>query len=205
MSKVQTSIQKRGWLILVFMFVTVVFTFRSFSQAAAVFITSIFGLSGVIWGHYFHGFQMSIFSIFGMIALIGIMVNDALVLISALNINLKRGMEYIEALKKASFSRFRPILLTSLTTVAGLAPLIFEKSMQAQFLIPMAIAIAYGLLMATFLTLIFLPVILLSFNRLKQIINWLKSGNFKKDRSQFESAVIELEYEKIVDSQNDKA
>lgn len=204
MGKVQSSIKERGWLILVFMFVTVVLTFRSFSQASAVFITSVFGLSGVIWGHYIHGFQMSIFSIFGMIALIGIMVNDALVLISALNINLKRGMEYVEALKKASFSRFRPILLTSLTTVAGLAPLIFEKSMQAQFLIPMAIAIAYGLLMATFLTLIFLPVLLLILNRVKQVVNWLVSGEFKTNRSQVERAVIELEYERIVENENDK-
>ena len=181
------------------MFVTVVLTFRSFSQAAAVFITSIFGLAGVIWGHFIQGFQMSIFSIFGMIALIGIMVNDALVLISALNINLKKGMDYVEALKKASYSRFRPILLTSLTTVAGLAPLIFEKSMQAQFLIPMAIAIAYGLVMATFLTLVFLPSILLILNRVTQVLDWLITNKFKKNRSEVESAVVELEYERKVD------
>lgn len=199
MGKVQKSMNARGGFILLFMFITVVLTFRSFSQAAAVFITSIFGFAGVVWGHYIHGYQMSLFSIFGMIALIGIMVNDALVLISALNINLKRGMEFVAALKKAAISRFRPILLTSLTTVAGLAPLIFEKSMQAQFLIPMAIAIAYGLIMATFLTLVFLPSILLIFNKWKVVKTWLMTGKVEKDTKNVERAVIELEYERLVD------
>lgn len=199
MMKVQKSIKSRGWMILLFMFITVVLTFRSFSQAAAVFITSVFGFSGVIWGHYIHGFQMSIFSIFGMIALIGIMVNDALVLISALNINLKRGMEFIPALKKAGLSRFRPILLTSVTTVAGLAPLIFEKSMQAQFLIPMAIAIAYGLLLATFLTLVFLPSILILFNKMNKVYFWLKTGVVAENDAESEPAVRELAHEKNVD------
>lgn len=196
--KVMRSVKSRGWLILLFMFITVVLTFRSFSQAAAVFITSIFGFAGVIWGHMIHGYQMSLFSFFGMIALIGIMVNDALVLISALNVNLKRGMPYIDALKKAATSRFRPILLTSVTTIAGLAPLIFEKSMQAQFLIPMAIAIAYGLIMATFLTLIFLPSILLVFNKWKIVIHWLKTGNVIKEGEQVERAVVELEFEEML-------
>jgi len=199
MGKVQKSMSARGGFILLFMFITVVLTFRSFSQAAAVFITSVFGFAGVVWGHYIHGYQMSLFSIFGMIALIGIMVNDALVLISALNINLKRGMEFIAALKKAAISRFRPILLTSLTTVAGLAPLIFEKSMQAQFLIPMAIAIAYGLIMATFLTLVFLPSILLIFNKWKVVKTWLMTGKVEKATENVERAVIELEYERLVD------
>ena len=199
MGKVQKSMNARGGFILLFMFITVVLTFRSFSQAAAVFITSIFGFAGVVWGHYIHGYQMSLFSIFGMIALIGIMVNDALVLISALNINLKRGMEFVAALKKAAISRFRPILLTSLTTVAGLAPLIFEKSMQAQFLIPMAIAIAYGLIMATFLTLVFLPSILLIFNKWKVVKTWLMTGKVEKATENVERAVIELKYERLVD------
>lgn len=201
MGKVMRSVKSRGWMILLFMFVTVVLTFRSFTQAAAVFITSIFGFAGVVWGHMFHGFQMSIFSMFGMIALIGIMVNDALVLISALNVNLKNGMDYLPALKKASLSRFRPILLTSVTTIAGLAPLIFEKSMQAQFLIPMAIAIAYGLLMATFLTLVFLPSILLSFNKLNKVYFWLKTGKVAHRDADTEAAVREMEAEKLVNDE----
>jgi multidrug efflux pump subunit AcrB len=196
--KVSDSFSKRGGLILLFMFITVALTFRSFSQTAAVFITSIFGFAGVVWGHYIHGFQLSLFSFFGMIALIGIMVNDALVLISALNINLKNGMPYIDALKKAALSRFRPILLTSATTVAGLAPLIFEKSLQAQFLIPMAIAIAYGLLMATFLTLVFLPSILLILNGFKKITHWLITGDATTKRAELEAAVKELKTEQEI-------
>jgi multidrug efflux pump subunit AcrB len=201
MGKVMRSIKSRGWMILLFMIVVVVLTFRSFTQAFAVFITSIFGFAGVVWGHMFHGFQMSIFSMFGMIALIGIMINDALVLISALNVNLKRKMDYIPALKKAALSRFRPILLTSITTIAGLAPLIFEKSMQAQFLIPMAIAIAYGLLMATFLTLVFLPSILLLFNKFNKIYFWLKTGTVAKRDADTEAAVRELEAEQLVNKE----
>ncbi|MBO72537.1 MAG: RND transporter [Flavobacteriales bacterium] len=201
-AKVGVSVQKRGWIILLFMFVTVVLTFRSFTQAIAVFITSIFGFSGVVFGHFIHDYQLSMFSFFGMIALIGIMVNDALVLISALNINLKSGMKYKEALKKAAVSRFRPIVLTSVTTIAGLAPLIFEKSMQAQFLIPMAIAIAYGLLTATFLTLIFLPITLYSLNSIKVVIHWLQTGKVLKNKSeQLEASVKELKYERLIDEE----
>ena len=198
-AKVGVSVQKRGWIILVFMFVTIVLTFRSFTQAIAVFVTSIFGFSGVVFGHFIHDYQLSMFSFFGMIALVGIMVNDALVLISALNINLKRGMSYEEALKKAAFSRFRPIVLTSVTTIAGLAPLIFEKSMQAQFIIPMAIAIAYGLLVATFLTLVFLPITLYSLNFFKVIAHWLITGEiFKNNSEKLESSVKELKFEHLV-------
>lgn len=197
-AKVSSSFKKRGGLILLFMVITVALTFRSFSQTAAVFITSIFGFAGVVWGHYIHGFQLSLFSFFGMIALIGIMINDALVLISALNINLKNGLEYMEALKKAALSRFRPILLTSATTIAGLGPLIFEKSLQAQFLIPMAIAIAYGLIMATFLTLVFLPSILLVLNGLKKYVHWLATGKVVHEREALEAAVKELETEQQI-------
>lgn len=201
--KVAASIKERGWMILLFMFITVVLTFRSFSQAIAVFFTSIFGFAGVIIGHLIHGYQMSLFSIFGMIALIGIMINDALVLISALNINLKRGLPFVDALKKAALSRFRPILLTSVTTVAGLAPLIFEKSMQAQFLIPMAIAIAYGLLLATFLTLVFLPALLYVFNRLKVIIHWLITKKvYWENGEEIERAVKELKYEQLLEDKD---
>ena len=196
------KVGERGWIFLLFMFITVTITFRSFTQAFAVFLTSLFGFAGVIWGHFIHGYQMSLFSIFGMIALIGIMVNDALVLISALNINIKKGMEYVPALKKAAISRFRPILLTSITTIAGLAPLIFEKSMQAQFLIPMAIAIAYGLIMATFLTLVFLPSVLLVLNQINKVLSWLVTGKVYQKDKEVEPAFKELKYERMIDDSN---
>ena len=111
-----------------------------------------FSLIGVAWGHWLHGFPINISSFLGIIALIGIVVNDGLVLIGKFNSNLKTGMKFDDALLAAGKSRFRPIFLTSITTVAGLGPLIFEKSLQAQFLIPMAVSIAYGILVATLLT-----------------------------------------------------
>ena len=119
------------------------------------------------------------------------MVNDGLVLIGKFNSYLKEGMQYDTALYEAAKSRFRAIFLTSLTTIAGLAPLIFEKSRQAQFLIPMAISIAYGIGIATILTLVVLPIYLSLSNSLKVNIRWLISGK-RVPREQVEPAVIEL-------------
>jgi multidrug efflux pump subunit AcrB len=108
----------------------------------------------------------------GFIALIGILINDTLVFIGAFNINLEQGQDFKEALVNASLSRFRPILLTSLTTIAGLAPLILEKSRQAQYLIPMAVTLAYGLMISTVLVLIVLPILLDYMNQFKRFIKW---------------------------------
>ena len=135
-----------------------------------------FSIIGVAWGHFIHGFAINVLSALGIIALIGIMVNDGLVLITRLNSNLKSGLKYDDALYEAGKSRFRAIFLTSLTTVAGLAPLIFEQSRQAQFLIPMAISIAYGIAIATVLTLVLLPVGLSLVNSLKTGTKWLATG-----------------------------
>jgi multidrug efflux pump subunit AcrB len=125
-----------------------------------------------------------------VIALIGILVNDALVFVAAYNQNLKEGMKVREAVLEAGLSRFRPILLTSVTTIAGLAPLILNKSFQAQFLIPMAISLAYGLLVITFLTLLILPVYLLFLNDMRVWIVWLWTGK-KPSQESVEPAVKE--------------
>ena len=130
----------------------------------------------------------------GIIALIGIMVNDGLVLISKFNSYLKEGMLFDEALYKAGKSRFRAIFLTTITTVAGLVPLIFETSRQAQFLIPMAISIAYGIIIATFLTLLTLPILLSFANYVKVYVKWFFSGE-KPTRESVERAIKEMEYE----------
>jgi multidrug efflux pump subunit AcrB len=134
-------------------------------------------LPAVAWGHWIHDFPVNILSMLGIIALIGIMVNDGLVLISKFNSNLKEGLAFDDALFEAGRSRFRAIFLTSITTVAGLAPLIFEESRQAQFLIPMAVSIAYGIGFATVLTLVVLPIFLAFSNYLKKNIKWLITGN----------------------------
>ena len=113
-----------------------------------------------------------------MIALIGILVNDALVFVAAYNVNLKRGMEVKTAIWEAGMSRFRPIVLTSITTVAGLAPLMLNKSFQAQFLIPMAIAVAFGLLFVTVIILVLLPIYLQWINPLHRSWVWIKRGDW---------------------------
>ncbi len=162
--------------ILILMFMIVVFTFRSFMQAVVVFLLIPFSMIGVAWGHFFQGYILSMLSTFGAIALIGIVINDSLVFVNAMNRYLKQGQDFMTAVTNAGINRFRPVLLTSVTTIAGLAPLMFETSHQAQFLSPMAISVAYGLLFGTILTLLLLPSLLVLFNKLKVRIYWLIKG-----------------------------
>ncbi|WP_282041019.1 efflux RND transporter permease subunit [Winogradskyella flava] len=166
-----------GWIILGLIYIVIAFTFRSYSQPLILLLLIPFSLPAVAWGHWIHDFPVNILSMLGIIALIGIMVNDGLVLISKFNSNLKEGMLFDDALYEAGRSRFRAIFLTSLTTVAGLAPLIFEESRQAQFLIPMAVSIAYGIGFATVLTLILLPIFLSFSNFIKKNAKWLWTGD----------------------------
>lgn len=153
--------------ILLLMFIVIAMTFRSVGQTIAVLALIPFGFIGVVMGHFFLDIPISLFSNLGMIALIGIIVNDALVMVSKYNSLISDGMQVEDAIYEAGVSRFRPIVLTSVTTFAGLAPLLFEKSVQAQFLIPMAVSIAFGLLVVTFIILVLLPILLLLVNRLK--------------------------------------
>ena len=190
------SLKFSGPIVLILMLTIILFTFRSLLQTLAVFVLIPFGFIGVGWGHFIHDFQLSMFSYFGMIALIGILVNDSLVFISKFNKNLKEGLKLDDAIQDTGLSRFRPIILTSITTIAGLAPLIFEKELQAQFLIPMAIAIAYGLILATLLTLVFLPAFLKVVNKMRYIKEWVFTGK-KLNNEEREPAIKELEYEKL--------
>ncbi|OSY87821.1 RND transporter [Tenacibaculum holothuriorum] len=193
--KVSSSAAVVGPVILLLIYIVIVFTFRSYGQPFMLLVMVPFSLIGVAWGHWIHGFAVNILSLLGIIALIGIMVNDGLVLISKFNSYIKEGMKYEEALFAAGKSRFRAIFLTTITTVAGLAPLIFETSRQAQFLIPMAISIAYGIMIATFLTLLTLPVLLSISNYSKVYAKWLWEGK-KPTREEVERAIKELESEK---------
>jgi multidrug efflux pump subunit AcrB len=166
-----------GWIVLGLIYIVIAFTFRSFSQPLLLLFLIPLSLPAVAWGHWIHDFPLNILSMLGIIALIGIMVNDGLVLISKFNSNLREGLSFDNALYEAGRSRFRAIFLTSITTVAGLAPLIFEESRQAQFLIPMAVSIAYGIGFATILTLVVLPIFLSFSNFLKKNVMWLITGN----------------------------
>ncbi|MBI1183680.1 MMPL family transporter [bacterium] len=181
-AKVQNSMQKVMPIVLIIMFAIIVFTFRSFSQSIAVYLTIPFGLIGVAWGHWIHDAPISMLSGFGIIALIGVMVNDSLVFVTVVNSNLQKNMSFYDAVYNSGVTRFRPIMLTSVTTIVGLGPLILNKSFQAQFLVPMAISVAYGLLVATFTTLLLLPSFLMLFNRIKMGINWLWNGEKPQPR-----------------------
>ncbi len=183
-------------IILLLMLAVIVMTFRSLWQAILVFMCIPFALIGVGWGHYFHGHAISLLSMFGIIALIGIMVNDSLVFVSRVNELVKEYKDFDKAVFEAGRSRFRAIVLTSVTTVAGLGPLIFETSFQAQFLIPMAISVAYGMMIATFITLIVLPVFLVMLNRIKVALKWLWTGK-KPENIEVEPAYIELKSEQL--------
>jgi len=192
--KTITSVKKVGLIILALIYMVIAFTFRSYEQPLLLIILIPFSLIGVIWGHWIHNFPINILSWLGIIALIGIMVNDGLVLIEKFKSYLKEGMKYDEALVQAGVSRFRAILLTSLTTVAGLAPLLLEKSRQAQFLKPMAISISYGIMIATVLTLVMLPLLLSVSNSIKVFIKWMRTGE-KVTKEEVERAIIELKSE----------
>ena len=134
------------------------------------------GIAGSIIGHGLVGIPVSILSVFGMIALIGVLVNDAIVFLDRYNNLLLKGNSTRNAAIQAALSRFRPILLTSITTVAGLLPMISETSMQAQFLIPMATSIAFGVLFGTVFILFFYPSAILFWNEGARIKKRLLTG-----------------------------
>ena len=181
-------------LALFLIFTVIGFTFRTYSQPFLLLMLIPFSLTTVAWGHLFHNFPVNVISLLGIIALIGILVNDGLVFISKFNSNLKEGMGFDESLFIAGRERFRAIFLTSVTTIAGLAPIILEKSFQAQLLKPMAISIAYGIGYATLLTLILLPILLSVTNSIKVSLHWLYHGE-KIAKRDIEAPVIEQNIE----------
>ncbi|MEM9258344.1 MAG: efflux RND transporter permease subunit [Bacteroidota bacterium] len=182
-------------VVLALMFFVVALTFRSIGQTLVLFSVIPFGMIGVIGGHWLMGKPISLFSALGIIALIGIIVNDGLVFVSKYNENITNGMPMMDALRDAGYSRFRPILLTSVTTFAGLAPLLLEKSRQAQFLIPMAISVAFGLLAVTLVLLIVLPAMLVLLNRFRVNTKRLTSG-VKPEYREVEPAYKQAGFEK---------
>jgi len=184
------SMQKVMPLVFLCMFFIVVITFSSVSQAMIVFMLIPFGFIGVGFGHWFMDKPMSLLSILGVIALIGILVNDALVFISTFNDKIKRGESFRGALYDTGISRFRPITLTTLTTVAGLMPLMLEKSVQAQFLIPMAISVAFGLMISTFILLVLIPALMVIANNIRRFSMELWTGQT------FEARMVEPAYHK---------
>lgn len=190
LEKLTGSLKLVGFTVILLIYITIAFTFRSFSQPLMLLLLVPFSFTAVAWGHWIHDFPINVLSILGIIALIGIMVNDGLVLIGKFNSNLREGMSFDNAIFEAGKSRFRAIFLTSVTTIAGLAPLMLETSRQAQFLKPMAISIAYGIGIATVLTLLMLPLFLSFSNNLKAQNLSFASGH-KITKEEVERAIKE--------------
>ncbi|MEM8952841.1 MAG: efflux RND transporter permease subunit [Verrucomicrobiota bacterium] len=160
-----------GWGIIIFgIYSMLAIPFRSYGQPLIVMLVIPFGLIGAVIGHIIHGLPLSFLSYFGMLALSGVVVNDSLVLVDYINRRIREGTPLIDAVSKAGAARFRPIILTSLTTFAGLFPLITMQSTQSQFLIPMAVSLGYGILFATVITLILVPVTYLTFEDIRRAL-----------------------------------
>ncbi len=143
--------------------------FRSYIQPIIIMIAIPFGIVGAVVGHIIMGFNLSVISIMGIVALGGVVVNDALVLISFANNLRAEGASPQEAISDAGVRRFRPIMLTTVTTFFGLAPMIFETSMQARIMIPMAISLGYGLVFATLIILILIPCLYLIIEDIRRL------------------------------------
>jgi multidrug efflux pump subunit AcrB len=142
---------------LICMYALLTFEFKSYLQPGIIMAIIPFGIVGAIVGHWVMGLPLTMFSLFGLVALTGVVVNDSIVLVDFINHRLNDGLELEDALVDAGRRRMRPIILTSVTTIAGLVPLMLERSFQAQLIIPMAVSLAFGLLVATVVVLFLVP------------------------------------------------
>jgi multidrug efflux pump subunit AcrB len=148
----------RGFILaLIGIYALMAIPFKSYTQPLMVMSAIPFGLIGALLGHILLGLDISLLSLSGMIAVAGVVVNDNLVLVDYINRKREAGVELSKAIREAGAARFRPIILTSLTTFAGLTPLMLERSVQAQFLIPMAVSLAFGVMFATVVSLLLVP------------------------------------------------
>ena len=172
----------RGFVIAMLLVYTILAViFRSYAQPLVVMSVIPFGLIGAVTGHFIMGHVLSLISLFGLVALSGVLVNDSLVLVDFINRARSQGTPLFEAVLAGGRQRFRAIVLTSVTTVAGLSPILFEKSVQAQFLIPMAISMSFGLMGATVLVLILVPALYLLLYDVHSIWRWLRTGRFAEN------------------------
>lgn len=186
--KTGNSMMSMTLIVLVVMCIVISLHFTSVFQAFLILLVIPAGIAGAILGHGIVGIPVSILSVFGMIALLGVLINDAVVFLDRYNQLILEGRTSFESAYQAAVSRFRPILLTTITTVAGLLPLIAEKSMQAQFLIPMAVSIAFGVLFGTLFILGFFPAAILFGNDVKRFTQLVWNGK-KPGHTEVETAL----------------
>ncbi|MDR5891289.1 efflux RND transporter permease subunit [Halomonas mongoliensis] len=163
-----SALTKASWLTLIALYALLAIPFRSYLQPLLVLAAIPFGVIGAVAGHMIMGFGLSVVSLMGMLALSGVVINDALVLIDYANRRRREGMGAREAIVAAATRRLRPIMMTTLTTFLGLAPMIFETSRQARFIIPMAISLGFGMLFATFILLLLVPCLYLMLERARE-------------------------------------
>lgn len=164
----------------VLIFVILAWLFQSYTQPLIVMLAIPFATIGMVWGHFVMGFDMTILSLIGFIALSGVVVNDSLIYMEFFRHKRSEGMSVYDACISAGAARLRAILLTTLTTVFGLLPLMTEQSLQARFLIPMAITIVFGLLSATVIILLVLPCLLMIYEDVKTGLRWVWTGSQEK-------------------------
>jgi multidrug efflux pump subunit AcrB len=170
----------RGLLVaLVIIFAMLAVPLNSYIQPVIIMMAIPFGIVGAVIGHLIMGYSLSVLSMFGVVALSGVVVNDSLVLIDFANRKERAGMNRRDAIHQAGIHRFRPIILTTLTTFGGLSPMIFETSRQARFLIPMALSLGYGILFATVITLVLVPSFYLIIEDIRQLIGINVSSDIK--------------------------
>ncbi len=148
-----------GFIVALFaMFVLLTMEFKSYFQPLLIIAIIPFGCAGAVFGHALLGMPLTLFSMFGLVALAGVVVNDSIVLIDFINHRIRAGMPLFDSLREAGRLRFRPVFLTSVTTIGGLFPLMTETSFQAQFLVPMATSLVFGLAATTLIVLVLVPV-----------------------------------------------
>ncbi|WP_417863281.1 efflux RND transporter permease subunit [Vreelandella venusta] len=162
------TLRNAMWLMLAALYALLAIPFRSYFQPLLVLAAIPFGIVGAVAGHMLMGFGLSIISLLGMLALSGVVINDALVLIDYANRKRREGMDAREAIVAAATRRLRPIMMTTLTTFLGLAPMILETSRQARFMIPMAISLGFGMLFATVILLLVVPCLYLGLENLRE-------------------------------------
>ncbi len=188
---------------IVMMMIILSLNFNSFYQARLILMVIPVGFFGAVLGHGIEGFNFSTLGLFGVIALAGVLVNDSVVMLDTYNRLLRSGVNPKEAAFECGKARFRPVILTTITTVAGLYPLIAESSFQAQFLVPMAITIAYGVLFGTIILLLFFPPLILFFNDMKRTRWWLwRGGKYPPTRMEAEPVTKLMKREKELDEFN---
>ncbi len=170
------EIKKLFSLAFALMLLVIMIHFKSASQALIIVMMIPLAWIGASWGHGIEGVPVSMLSTWGMVALSGVIINDAVVFLQKYNTNILEGQKVVDAVYNAGLARFRAIVLTTLTTVVGLYPIILEKSFQAQFLRPMAIALAYGVMFGTSFILILFPVLILALNDIKVYLTWMWTG-----------------------------